>query len=65
MGAVLINAVSSPHIYSLLESRYSRAPALASHLQPYAWIRLEIKKPSWIPRRAGERGHDHETVAVL
>ena len=54
MGAVLINAVSSPHIYSLLESRYSRAPALASHLQPYAWIRLEIKKPSWMPRRAGE-----------
>jgi hypothetical protein len=38
---------------------------LASHLQPYPRIRLEIKKPSWMPRRASERGHHHETAAVL
>ena len=37
----------------------------ASHLQLYQRIRLAIKKPSWIPRRAGERGDHHETAAVL
>jgi hypothetical protein len=73
-GALLIALISGVHgdeawpelrlfLDACAPSSCSEAPA--SHLQPYPRIRLEIEKPSWMPGRAGKRGHHHETTAVL